>query len=1160
MTFDAGQQRAIDTVSNAVVAAGAGSGKTTVLAERYLRLVCRMHTPVSSILTLTFTRKAAAEMHERIYRRLRDFGRQAPDDPFVAEQLEQFDRAPIATLDSFCAQLVRSSAARFGVTPDFRSDEDEHRRLAEEVALEVLLDHLSVDAVARFTAANDFEKVWKECLVAIAQDYCLITRPVDSAAIAAAQHATLIGAFNRALNSLHDALTTAAALDIGNSKTARQAIEALRQTALSPHVDGSELPRLQRQLERLRQIRKPGGAGANPQLALFKTQIDTLRELCSELDALAGSLLMESDVHALLEMVADFDARLQTAKRARGLLTYADVMEMAISTLQEDAELRRFYNQRFRFIMIDEFQDNNDRQKLLLYLLALSEDALKSDDPLPAPTAADLHPQKLFFVGDDKQSIYRFRGADVTVFRQLAHELSEGGSEGPLELNANYRSEPQLIDFFNQVFPIVMADADQPYEARFAALDKGAPQRVEPTVRVLFKPYTGDAGTPGEGDSEGVGGNETGDREVLPSEDVEAFCVAQWIDRVVSRRSLPVAGTEQVRPAGYDDIALLLRSSGNQMRFERMFRRFGIPYQSQVVRSLFLEAPAYDIYQLLQLACYPEDRPAYAALLRSPLVHLDDDALVEVMLRREAPFAEVADLAAEQQQRYRAGAELYGDITALIDRSPVSQLVTRIWYRWGYRYSLLRRSAYHPYLEYYEHLFAFARRYDDAPIVDFLDALRENLGQYGRFPELEVIQEHGSGVQIMTVHKSKGLEFPVVVLGNAGNAGRSEGTGSAPFYLSARHGLTFNMPQPNGDKKAVNWFFTQGKTEEDRKALAEAKRLLYVALTRARSHLLVCGYFHRNNRDADHVHLRMLLHALGVACDGSPIAAAGSPAAGSAAPAAPAVVPAAGGRGGRPHPLVQLELMPDVSQSELEHHRQRGRSVDAISAARRYQALPLIRRAAARREYSVTELNALLPAVETGGRTLRELESDDLIARYGMEREFGILCHAAIEYRLRRGQPAEPAELEQHAPRALPVEASPQQRALLLQDALALAQGFFESRLYREKIASVDGRHLAIEHAFLLRPRSASEILVQGQIDLFVPQQTGGVLIDFKTNRLAVAGEYAVQLALYREAAEQLFGEPVTVWACYLRGPLWLDYSDSRVDVDALLRTLVGVP
>ncbi len=1122
MQFDSGQQQAIEIIENVVVAAGAGSGKTTVLAERYLRLVRAQRAPVGTILTLTFTRKAAAEMHERIYQRLR----QIDDDPFIAEQLEQFDRAPISTLDSFCAQLVRSSAARFGVSPDFRSDEEEHRRLADEVALDVLLDHLAVDAVARFTAANDFEKVWRECLVSIAEDYCLITRPIDAADIAERQHATLMAALNAGLDSLCRTVTAALALDIGTTRTALQAVEGLQQADLQPHRNGAGLRQLQQRLEMLRNVKKPGGGGGNAELVLFKEHLDLIRTASAELLELVGSLLMENEVRALLEMVADFDTRLQSAKRARGLLTYADVMEMSIATLQHDAELRRYYNRRFRFIMIDEFQDNNQRQKQLLYLLALSDENLQRDERLADVGAADLAPRKLFFVGDEKQSIYRFRGADVSVFKQLAGELAAASGCRPVELSANYRSEPQLIDFFNRVFPGVMANEGQPWEADFSPLQQGAAHRVDPSVRLLFKPYRGSAAD-----------SEVAEQQPLQNEDAEAFCVARWIHQAVSDRSLAITDGDEIRAAGFDDIALLLRSSGNQMRFERMFRRFGIPYQSQVVRSLFLEAPAYDIYQLLQLACYPEDRQAYAALLRSPLVNLSDDALVTVLLRHEAPFVACAELSAAQKQRYSAAAELYSDIAAQIDRVSASQLVSRIWYYWGYRYALLRSSAYHPYLEYYEHLFALARRYDGAPLVEFLDVLRANLGQYGRLPELEVIQEHGRGVQIMTVHKAKGLEFPVVILGNSGNAGRSEGTGSAPFYLSQQHGLTFNMPVTNaaGVKTAVNWFFTQGRAEEKRQELAEAKRLLYVALTRARCHLLITGYFHRNNQNAEHVHLRMLLNALDVPQDGSP--------------------------GGRPHPIVTVEQMPEVTQSELTRHHEYRSTVDGPAAARRYQDLPVIQRAVARREYSATELNALAPESGLQGRTLSAIESDRFIEEYGLEQSFGTLCHAAIEHQLRRGHPPAAEELQRAADTLL-AEASAAERTLLLADALRLSHRFFGSPEYQQLVGAVDRARYQVEHAFVLCPQSAPGIIVHGQIDLFVPHAAaghaaaGGVLIDFKTNRCAVPGEYALQLALYREAAEALFGSPVAAWVCYLRDALWLDYRDAHADPGQLLRVV----
>ena len=1151
MNFDPDQQSAIAVVQNAVVSAGAGSGKTTVLAERYLELVRDRRTPVDRILTLTFTRKAAAEMHERIFRRLS----QITDDPFVTEQLARFDRAVISTLDSFCGQLVRGAAARFGVSPDFRTDEDEHRRLAEQVALEVLLERVHTEAVSRFVAANSFDTVWHDCLVSLAEHWCVITRPVDAAALVRTQqealHAALDGELNRIVSALD--LTTALAFD-GSGKsvdTARAVMARLSAIDLAGMRGAANLEALDQLEAALSGVRLPGGRISDPDIIAYKECIATIRESLKLLQTIVLSIRMEAEIQALLEMVQAFDDRLQTAKRAAGLLTYADVMEMAISTLRDDPGLREYYGKRFRFIMIDEFQDNNERQKILLYLLSLNDAAgeeLSTTGRMPS--GADLRPDKLFFVGDDKQSIYRFRGADVSVFRTLAGELG-GGQAEPIELAHNYRSQPALIDFFNHLFPRVMGEAEHTYEAAFSPLVAGAPAVVESTVTLFYKPFVPSAG----GDED--------DEETLRNEDVEAFCVAQWISSAVGERSLPIraAGSENgVRPAAYDDFAVLFRSTGNQMRYERMFRRFGIPYQSQSVRSLFLEAPASDLYQLFQLACHPFDRLAYAALLRSPLVHLDDDALVTVLLQRNEPFAG-AGLRGEQAARYAAGAELFAWLGERIDRVPHSRLLTELWYDWGYRYALLRNSSYHPYLDYAEQLFAFVRRFDDRPAVELLEHWREQLGQGERVPDLEVIQEHDVGVKLMTIHASKGLEFPVVILANSGNRGRQEGTGSAPYYVSEQYGLTFNLPPDVvSEKPKVNWFFTQGKDEEQARSLAEVKRLLYVALTRAESHLGISGYHHAGNQKTEQVHLNMVLNALGI-------------------PPGPPIEDAGANVEANLHPAVRVRYLGDVTQNELFGNRERGRTVDAPLAARRYAELPLVARTVARREFSATDLNAIwrgtppaagVEAVAAGGvvgvgagGALATLPSDGVIRDRQLEAAFGTLCHLAIELRLRKANESENLRrlLEERAPDDLRAELTDKAFHQVLQDAQELADRFFASPEFARLVAPARGG-VEVEHAIVLRPRSAPDILVHGQIDLFVPRPdgAGGTVVDFKTNAHADTDEYRIQLALYREAAEAIFGAPVDAWVCYLRKPLWVDYTAASADgLSGLVNSPVAV-
>jgi ATP-dependent exoDNAse (exonuclease V) beta subunit len=288
-----------------------------------------------------------------------------------------------------------------------------------------------------------------------------------------------------------------------------------------------------------------------------------------------------------------------------------------------------YYRDLYRYVMIDEFQDDDELQKEVLFLLA-GEDSPSESSPSEAEGFArhTLAQDKLFFVGDEKQSIYLFRGADVSVFRRLPGELAasissaEPGSTA-LSLSRNFRSEPGLIDMINAIFPAVMAPRDaeaglEDFEARFEALESRPPTPgVDAALRVPR------AAAP----------RERGARisATLPRPKPgkwRASCATRWRE---AASSSPTERRGVARKAGYEDFAVLLRSTGNQVHFEKYFRLFGVPYGSENACGLFSEAVACDLYYALRLALYPEDRNALAAYLRSPFAGLSDESLVRLL-------------------------------------------------------------------------------------------------------------------------------------------------------------------------------------------------------------------------------------------------------------------------------------------------------------------------------------------------------------------------------------------------------------------------------------------------------------------------------------------------------------------------------------------------
>jgi len=850
--LDKNQKLAVFCDSNVVVSAGAGAGKTTVLSERYFRLISEGKAGVENILTLTFTRKAAAEMNERIYQRLLN-----SSNPVAISQAAEFDKAKISTLDSFSAQIVRNGSERFGISSDFSSDNEAAANIAEEAALDFLLRKQDDKYLQEFIYLHGFELVYERMFVPLAVNEFNISDPVDFAGLLEKQKSELNRAYRKNLGELEKIRTDILSLspDIGKVMIGNiSSCEKLED--MERFSDDSGKNMTGDFLEALVSIKFKKGTSKHPETPLLSEYIENWRILISITESVANGISSLPFLKGMFSLLDEFQNLFLARKRISGILTFQDVSKMAVSILKEDINLRNFYKKEFRYIMIDEFQDNNLMQKELLYLLAEKSELTSTG----IPGAEDLEPDKLFFVGDEKQSIYRFRGADVSVFKGLSNELINSGGKA-LALSTNYRSEPDLIKFFNRVFDVVMKDSEEPFEADFEPLEYRNPVGdLVPEISVFYKQES-----------------KTGE-DYLHNNEAEAWYIANFIKDKVENKSLEIAKDGSLVSAGYDDFAILMRSTSNQIMYEKYFRKLNIPCTVQGVRALFMEAPVNDIYNLLQLLVYPGDRVSYAAVLRSPLVNLSDDISTAILLSGGAAFSlsaitELEDIPIREDDiaKYNNARDLYLRLAADVDYVPVADLIRVIWYEGGYRNYLMSNREYHGYLEYYDYLKTLAIRSDDKGdcLAVFLDFIRDNLGKYEKLPDLELLRDETGGVQLLTIHKSKGLEFPVVIVANTGNAGRPGG--SSPYYISDDFGITLKYESRSGGK--ANYFYDHAKELEAGKDLAENKRILYVAMTRAQSHLIISGGHNRNSKNPESatgkkVLLNMVLKGLG--WDGDP--------------------------------------------------------------------------------------------------------------------------------------------------------------------------------------------------------------------------------------------------------------------------------------------------
>ncbi|EEV21287.1 UvrD/REP helicase [Treponema vincentii ATCC 35580] len=841
------QKQAVKINENAVVAAGAGSGKTKVLASRYVYLITEKNYQVENILALTFTDKAAAEMHRRIYRELQKMYTET-DDAMQRNRagaaLDSFFKAQIMTIDAFCHKIAVTACRRFGISPDFTIDLTESKRLAYNLSLDFFLEHRADNSLQYLLGNQAITDFINGFFVKILNDYVTVSRPIDFSAALQNQLSAAEQLFTEYRTQTERILEGIASYLDKNDKFISAVKEAYRQLPEFPlMLNDPQLPVFFERLKAIYGVKKTIGSRTDEEVKACKDLCSALSENSGRLQSLYHFYAHKEQMQKIYALCSVLQERFIAEKKRRSILHFGDIAQLAVDALITDPDLRLFYKKQTHRIMIDEFQDNNSLQRDLLFLLAEKE--ARTDQSIPKPD--ELVPDKLFFVGDEKQSIYAFRGADVSVFRMLSQDLRQGGSSASINLQTNYRTEPDLLNFFNTAFmQVFYSEVNQPltggvpaFEAEFIPiLSRDAVPNLMPQTDILFidkKRFANPSDT---------------DTVMFTPIECEAYTLAQKIADIHAERYLVYdEALHATRPCTWSDFAVLLRASTHQAVYERFFRAFKIPYISVQQKGLFHDAPLNDICALLRLAVYPNDRAVYAQTLRSPFVRLSDRSFTRLMLysleHEGQPFnpAAAEELEAEDRQYFLTACALFERIQGYIKKKSNAELITALWYDEGYRYILLTEPRYHRYLELYDYLFALAVKADEAKqsLSAFIDTLISYIHAEERIEDMEIPLEHGGdAVKIMTVHKSKGLEFPIVCIPDCGNAGKSE-TKEGMVFLHKDLGPVIHLPPETKNDPSANIFFEELRQEANAKHLAETKRLLYVAVTRAKVRLVMSG-------------------------------------------------------------------------------------------------------------------------------------------------------------------------------------------------------------------------------------------------------------------------------------------------------------------------------
>jgi ATP-dependent helicase/nuclease subunit A len=883
MSLTAAQQEAITARGNVLVVAGAGTGKTRTLVERCLSCLLseKARASIDEILVVTFTEAAAAEMRQRIRDRLEEERQRKPEESARwQEQLALFETAHIGTLHSFCLQLVRQHFYQLELDPQLAVLSEEEARLLAAETLDTLFQrHYSgkdpaAQAVQRLiqVQARGWDKPIRALVLRL--HHYAQTLP-DPAAWLDAQLALFATPepvvwrrwLSEALLAWPSEWLPGLDLLAHSNPVASRCATALRKIQSDPSLSG--LTAIFAEIARARDD-SPRGKKTSwlDPLQAFFGDADFLASLAP---APAGPDPLLEDwtwvrdqMTALLQLSREFTQAFTEAKRELGVVDFHDLEQYSLRLLWDPAAnqptgIARQWRNNLAFVFVDEYQDINAAQDRIIQ--ALSRENSQANR---------------FHVGDVKQSIYRFRLANPRIFQHYTEQWDRGPNK-VISLVENFRGREALIDFTNSVFGLIMRrdlggiQYDAAAALRFGlvperqclSLAHNAAPCAELHLLLNGGPELMDADEQPEALTEVI---------ELQAAEKEARLIAQRL-RDLHAQKHPVwdAQTRQFRPLDWRDMAILLRSPAKKAEsYAKEFARVNLPLEV-ARRGFYQSIEISDLLSLLQLLDNPlQDLPLLAAL-HSPLVGLNANELAEIRLTAPKARFWTALINWHRTNSSKFGSEQTLNSSASENTAPggfvgleTYSLVSRFLKRFTQWRRLARQAALSRCLEtvlaethYASWLLTQPRGQERYAHVQRLLLLaqefdrfqRQGLFRFLKFVEAQQAAETEpevavapaeNAVRLMSIHQSKGLEFPVVVVADT----------AKPFnlvdlrldiILDEKYGLCPQIKPPHTGKRYPSLPYWLARKRQRRELLGEELRLLYVAMTRARDLLILSG-------------------------------------------------------------------------------------------------------------------------------------------------------------------------------------------------------------------------------------------------------------------------------------------------------------------------------
>lgn len=848
-----------------VVTAGAGTGKTFVLVEKYLNLVQDQGYRISDVLALTFTEKAAAEMKERIRKSIAERLKEDPENQVWKDAHEELVIVPVMTFHSFCAQILREFAIEAGLDPGFLILDKGEALAIEREAFKTLLRKPPEEIhepLIRLLALVEKHQV-SQILTTLSKNPEIFKEFIENLAN---NPEKILNSWEIFLESVRTPVVMQFFTDpeIGDAisdfirfwdKYKNQEDSAVRYLSkVCPYLSviSSDIPPkiLYKTVEEFLKIRPKGNIGSKKvwdadDLNRFRKAKTCLIEAFENAIPYFSLYLKKDSVftastlaffHDLGIVAGYYFELLRTIKRQVNGVDFNDLIQLTKEFLRSNQDIvKQHIRPRYKYILVDEFQDTDPAQF----------------DIITAITG-DLKPEtkSLFIVGDPKQSIYLFRNADVTRFKEAQNRILNDCRGNHINLDISFRSCREVIGCVNHLFSGIFASAEKPWEFGYEPIRVYDGRKTIPgSITVLL---------PGKA-PKGSGRSDT--------KEIEAGMVADLVHQIVSTGSFHITDQEGVpRPAGYGDIAILIERRTHLSSYTNALSRKEAPFYVHGGIGFYSRQEIYDLYSVLSFLLRPFDSAALFGVFRTPWFGLSDPALYHVVhvkgakrgwslyeklkecaeiiqSSNDSPSGKMLLFSTSDQEKIVRASRLLEKWGKLAGRVPVVSLISEI----------IRESdilTIYGAMEQGEQqaanltkLIGIIRGRTEGgyySLFDLVSDMAVSISDEEREGEAALDTLSQTSVNIMTVHASKGLEFPVVILPDMG----SSREGKQDSILSGDNSNLFGVkiPDPDADYEICETpVYTALSLIRKEKEVAERKRLFYVGATRARDHLVFCG-------------------------------------------------------------------------------------------------------------------------------------------------------------------------------------------------------------------------------------------------------------------------------------------------------------------------------